>query len=157
MLHILLREDFNKWESLTAEYERQALSIKVPRENSTTTLSEFTVQLDELYTKASFDFNRARVNRDTMNRFLKTVLDDYYEGKNDGIRRAAAIRMAKHYPTPDFYKQAYNVEFIDLYELQFLFDKYYFSLEAVMKSLEAKANSRITNNSLLKLESATVH
>lgn len=156
MLHILLRENFDEWESLIADYKHQALSLKVPRENSTTTLSEFNLALDELFTKASFDFNRARVNHDTMNRFLKNVLDDYYDGKNDKIRKAQAIRYAQNYPTPDFYKEQFNIETINLYELQYLFDKYYYSLEAVMKSLEAKASSRITNNSLLKLEKATV-
>lgn len=157
MLHILLREDFEQWESLIADYERQALSLKVPRENSTTTLSEFNARLDELFTRASFDFNRARINKDVMNRFIKTVSDDYYEGANDKIRKAASLRMIQNYPTPDFYISEYGVENINLYELQYRFDKYYYTMEAVMKSLDAKASSRITTNSLLKLESATIN
>ena len=157
MLHVLLREDFEQWESLIAGYEQQALSLKVPRENSTTTLSEFNSRLDELFTKASFDFNRARVNKDVMNRFIKTVSDDYYEGANDKIRKAAALRMIQNYPTPEFYIAQYGVMNINLFELQYRFDKYYYTMEAVMKSLDAKASSRITTNSLLKLESATIN
>lgn len=152
MLEILLREDLDKWESLIADYEQQALSIKISLENSVTTLSELNSSLDMLYTKATFDFSRTRVNKDAINRYLKSVLDDLYAGTTDKIRKAAAIRYAKEHPVPAHLQPLVNKETVDLYSLQYHFEKFYYAMEAVMKSLEAKTSAKITNNSLLKLE-----
>lgn len=152
MIDVLLRENFEHWESLIADYERQALSIKISQENSVTTLSELNYRLDELYTKATFDHARARVNRDAITRLLKNVLDDFYEGGNDKMRKAAAIRYAQNYPVPSHCMRFAGDDAVDLYSMQFNFERYYYAMEAVMKSLESKASAKITNNSLLKLE-----
>lgn len=148
MLNRLLREDFDMWNSLIASYEHQAISLKVPMENTPTTLKQFNYNVEELYSRALFDYNRSRRNRDAIQRFLKSVLDDAYRGSNAESRKAAGIQYARQYPAPDFWP----TDYVNIFDLEDIFNGYYYMMEGVIKSLEAKAQAKITNNSLLNLE-----
>ncbi|MCD7911039.1 hypothetical protein KC480_05805 [Bacillus velezensis] len=147
VLDRLLSEDFNNWEGLIREYERTNRSLKVPEINEAA-IHEFNVRVEEEYTKALYDFGRARRNKDAIQRLLKTVLEDCYEGRNEQARKAAGIQYARQFPAPDFWYEGS----INLFELEDLFVGYYYSLEATVKSLQAKADAKVTNNSLLKIE-----
>lgn len=147
VLDRLLQENFNQWDELVAEYERTNRSLKVPNVDKTA-LHFFNVKVEEEYTKALYDFGRARRNKDAIQRLIKNVLEDYYKGSNAESRKAAGIQFAKAYPTPDYY----HVSSVNLFDLEDRFVGYYYSLEATIKSLQAKADAKITNNSLLNIE-----
>lgn len=147
VLERLLLIDVAEWDELVSEYERTNRSLKVP-DVEKTALHNFNVQVDEQYTKALYDFGRARRNKDAIQRLIKNVLEDYYKGGNAEARKAAGIQFAKQFPTPDIYP----VATVNLFDLEDLFVGYYYSLEATVKSLAAKAGAKITNNSLLNIE-----
>lgn len=147
VLDRLLSEDFKKWEDLIDEYERTNRSLKVPDINEAA-IHVFNVRIEEEYTKALYDFGRARRNKDAIQRYLKTVLEDFYKGPNEQARKAAGIQFAREFPAPSFWYE----DTVNLFELEDLFVGYYYSLEATVKSLQAKADAKVTNNSLLKIE-----
>jgi hypothetical protein len=148
VLERLLSEDLAHWEALVSEYEARTNALKVPKENSIDTLHDFNVQANELYTRASFDFARARRNKDAIERFVENVLKDYYNGPNELARKAGGIQYARAYPAPDTCRESQ----VNLFDLEDRFRHYYYMMDSVISSLEAKAESKITNNSLLKLE-----
>jgi hypothetical protein len=152
VLERLLSEDFEEWDRLVFQYESMNRALPVPMENTKETLHIFNVRLNDLYTQAYYDFARARRNKDAIERFIENVLKDYYAGPNEVARRAGGIQLARNYPAPDFWPE----ETVDLFEIEDRFKHYFYSLEATIKTLEAKAESRITNNSLLKLEQQLV-
>jgi hypothetical protein len=147
VLERLLQEDFEKWDQLVEEYEQINRSLKVPAVEKTA-LHHFNVRVEEEYTKALYDFGRARRNKDAIQRLIKNVLEDYYKGPNEQARKAAGIQYAKNYPAPD----NYPYPTVNLFDLEDRFLGYYYLLEATVKSLEAKAGAKITNNSLLNIE-----
>ncbi|ARC67288.1 MULTISPECIES: hypothetical protein [Bacillus subtilis group] len=147
VLDRLLSEDFKMWDNLIDEYERTNRSLKVPEINETA-IHFFNVRVEEEYTKALYDFGRARRNKDAIQRLLKSVLEDLYEGKNEQARKAGGIQYAREFPAPEFWHE----ETVNLFDLEDLFVGYYYSLEATVKSLQAKADAKVTNNSLLKIE-----
>lgn len=147
VLERLLQEDFTHWEELVKEYERVNRTLKVPSVEKIA-LHQFNVRVEEEYTKALYDFGRARRNKDAIQRLLKNVLEDYYKGQNEQARKAAGIQYARQIPTPDYYP----LPTVNLFDLEDLFVGYYYSLEATIKSLQAKADAKITNNSLLNIE-----
>lgn len=151
VLERLLQEDIAKWDTLVAEYERTNKSLKVPAVDKTE-LYFFNVRVEEQYTKAMYDFGRARRNKDAIQRLLKMVLEDYYKGPNEQARKAAGIQYARSFPAPENYKD----ETVNLFDLEDLFVGYYYSLESTVKSLQAKADAKITNNSLLNIEKTIV-
>jgi hypothetical protein len=151
VLERLLQEDFLQWDALVADYEQQNRILKVPAIDRTA-LHYFNYHVEELYTKSVYDFGRARRNRDAIQRLLKTVIDDYYKGSNDQARKAAGIQFARNYPVPEYFPFS-NVNLFDM-EDQFI--GYFNAMEATIKSLEAKAGAKITNNSLLNLENTIV-
>ena len=148
VLERLLQENFDEWDQLVADYEQTNRSLKVPPVEKTA-LHHFNVRVEEEYTKALYDFGRARRNKDAIQRLIKNVLEDYYKGPNDQARRAAGIQYAKNYPAPD----NYPAPTVNLFDLEDRFLGYYYMMEATVKSLQAKADARITNNSLLNIES----
>lgn len=148
MIDFLLRQDVPYWDHLVNAYEVESKTLKVPSENSIPSLSEFNRALEELYSRAIFDFNRARTNHDAIKRFLKTVLEDAYQGTNDMSRKAAGIQHARRYPAPEYYHQQY----VNLFNMETQFAYHFFMMEGVVKSIEAKMAAKVTNNSLLKLE-----
>jgi len=151
VLERLLQEDFTRWDILIDEYEQMNRSLKVPSVDKTA-LHHFNVRVEEEYTKALYDFGRARRNKDAIQRLIKNVLEDYYKGPNEQARRAAGIQYARNYPAPDFY----HSPTVNLFDLEDRFLGYYYALEATVKSLEAKASAKITSNSLLNIEKSIV-
>jgi hypothetical protein len=143
----LLRENFNRWDELIAHYEQTNRTLKVPPVEKIS-LHLFNVQVEEEYTKALYDFGRARRNKDAIDRLLDMTLKDYYKGSNELSRKAGGIQYAKIYPTPEDYPQPT----VNLFDLEDRFAGYYYSLDATVKSLQAKASAKITNNSLLNIE-----
>jgi hypothetical protein len=148
VLDRLLNEDFSYWDQLVDRYEMENKNLPVPYENSTETLHQFNIQLNDLYTRAYYDFARARRNKDAIERFIENVLKDYYAGPNEIARKAGGIQYAKKYPAPDFWHE----ETVNLFDIEDRFREYYYSMEATIKTLEAKADSKITGNALLKIE-----
>ncbi|SFJ63655.1 hypothetical protein SAMN02799624_05294 [Paenibacillus sp. UNC496MF] len=148
VLERLLSEDLVAWEQLVSDYEMHTVALKVPRENSIESLHDFNIRANELYTRASFDFARARRNKDAIERFVENVLKDYYNGPNELARKAGGIQYARAFPAPDAWREPH----VNLFDLEDRFRHYYYMMDSVISSLEAKAESRITNNSLLKLE-----
>lgn len=144
----LLQEDLDDWYALVSQYEQQNLNLPVPQDNSVDSLHQFNCDINELYTKAYYDYARARRNKDGLERLIDNVLKDLYPGKNELERKAAGIQFAKHYPA----RHGSMLDAIDLFELEDHFSYFYHSLEATIQTLKAKAESKITNNSLLKIE-----
>jgi hypothetical protein len=148
VLERLLLEDLDDWEKIIANLEQRNLNLKVPLENTKTTLHHFNCQLNELYTEVQYYFARARRNKDAIERLIDNVLKDHYKGGNDRERRAAGIQFAQKYPAPvGFYPET-----VDLFYLEDKFKWFYYSLESIIQSLNAKAGAKITNNSLLKID-----
>lgn len=147
VLERLLSEDFYHWDTLVREYEESNKKLKVPSVDKTE-LHFFNVDVEAQYTKALYDFGRARRNRDAIQRLIKNVVEDYYKGPNEQARKAAGIQFAKKFPAPE----NHHLETVNLYDLEDQFIGYYNALEATIKSLEAKASAKITNNSLLNIE-----
>lgn len=148
MIDFLLRQDIPYWDHLVHAYEMESKALKVPAENSIPSLQAFNVALEELYSRAIFDYNRARTNFDAIKRFLKTVLEDAYQGNNDMSRKAAGIQHARRYPAPEYHHQAT----VNLFDMETQFAYHFYMMEGVVKSIEAKQGAKVTNNSLLKLE-----
>jgi hypothetical protein len=148
MLQRLLNENLSEWMRIVAAYETDNRRLLVPADNSVETLHVFNVEINNLYTNAYYDYARARRNKDAIDRFLDAVLKDRYSGANEAARRGAAIEKAKEYP--------FNDETIDLFELQDVFHHLYLMMDATIQTLKAKADSKVTNNSLLKLEKSII-
>lgn len=147
VLDRLLSEDFYHWDTLVMKYENTNKTLKVPGIDRTE-LHHFNVAVEKQYTEALYDFGRARRNKDAIQRLIKNVLEDYYKGPNEQARKAAGIQFAKRFPAPENHHEST----VNLYDLEDRFIGYYNSLEATIKSLEAKASAKITNNSLLNIE-----
>lgn len=147
VLERLLHEDLSQWEHIVQHYETKNRSLKVPAVEKTA-LHHFNVSVEETYTEALYEFGRARRNKDAIQRLLKNVLDDYYKGPNPDARKAAGIQFAKAYPAPP----NYPTSTVNLFDLEDQFIGFYYSLEATIKSLQAKSDAKITNNSLLNIE-----
>lgn len=148
ILERLLQEDFISWEDKIHSYEMQNINLKVPMENSPTSLHFFNIGVNELYTQVIHDFGRARRNKDAIQRLLKSVLEDYYKGSNEQARKAAGIQYARNYPAPE----NHPAPAVNLFELEDIFNGIFYSLESTVKSLQAKADAKITSNSLLNIE-----
>jgi hypothetical protein len=144
----LCNEDFELWEETVKQYEIENKKILVPSDNSVDTLHNFNIKLNELYTKAYYEYARSRRNKDAIERLIDNVLKQFTEGKNEAARKAAAIDYAKNFPNPS---ESFS-ETVDLFYLEDRFLYFYYSLDATIQTLKAKAESKITNNSLLKLE-----
>jgi hypothetical protein len=147
VLERLLQEDFNRWDTLVAEYERTNRSLKVPNLDKSA-LHNFNQQVEEQYHNAVHDFGRARRNKDAIARLIDNTLKDYYKGANEIARKAAGIQFARNFPAPEWYPHPT----VNLFDLEDRFVGYYYSLNATVKSLEAKADAKITTNSLLNIE-----
>ncbi|WP_067923923.1 hypothetical protein [Alicyclobacillus shizuokensis] len=152
VLERLLMEDLHAWDKLVADYEERNRKLVVPMENTTETLHIFNIQLSELYTQVYYDFARAKRNRDAIQRFLESVLKDYYSGPNPDARRAGGIQFAREYPAPEFWP----FPKVNLFEIEDIWNKYYYLLDATIATLKMKAESKITNNSILRLEKQLV-
>jgi hypothetical protein len=148
VLERLLNEDFQNWDKLMLYYEDKNKKLRVPSENTSETLHTFNINLNELFTEASYDFARARRNKEAIERLLESTLKDYYKGSNELARKAGGIQYARVYPAPDFWPQ----ETINLFDLEDQFRHYFYTMDSTMKTLEQKAGGKITNNSLLRLE-----
>lgn len=151
VLERLLQEDASEWKRLIDQYELINKNLKVPSVEKTA-LHHFNVSVEETYTQALYDFGRARRNRDAIQRLLKNTLEDLYKGSTQQARKAAGIQFARAFPAPE----NYPFPTVDLFVLEDQFNEYYYSLEATIKSLQAKADAKITNNSLLNIESNVV-
>lgn len=143
----LLSEDFIEWDRLTTEYEQTNRSLKVPAVDRGA-LHKFNQDVEEQYSKAVYDYGRARRNKDAIDRLIEMTLKDYYAGNNEIARKAGGIQFARAFPTPE----NYPTETVNLFDLQDRFVGYYYSMQATVKSLEAKAGAKITNNSLLNID-----
>jgi hypothetical protein len=151
VLERLLAEDPLHWYNIISNHENNNKSLKVPAVEKLA-LHTFNVRVEESYTQALYDFGRARRNKDAIQRLLKNVLEDYYKGANEQARRAAGIQFAKAFPAPE----SYHSPTVNLFDLEDMFVGHFYSLEATVKSLQAKADAKITNNSLLNIERDTV-
>jgi len=149
MIDRLLREPLDDWFLLVAHYETDNKKLPVPFDNSIENLYVFNSKLNELYTNCYYDYARAKRNKDAIERLIENVLKDYYTGKNDAIRRAAGIQYAQAFPLVDG-------ETINLFALEDAFNGIFYSLDATIQVLKAKAESKITNNSLIKLEKSLI-
>jgi hypothetical protein len=147
VLERLLNTDFSDWDRLIDEYERTNRSLKVP-ELDRIALHHFNQQVEDLYSRAVYDFGRARRNKDAIERLIENTLKDLYKGGNELARKAAGIQFARSFPAPE----SYPFPTVDLFELQDRFVGFYYSMDATVKSLTAKADAKITNNSLLNHE-----
>lgn len=151
VLERLLSEDFNQWDELVAYYEQKNRTLKVPSVDKTE-LHHFNVQVEEEYSKAVYDYGRARRNKDAIQRLIENTLKDLYKGANEPARKAAGIQMAKNFPTPE----NYPYPTVNLFDLEDRFTGYYYALQATVQSLQAKADAKITNNSLLNVEQKVI-
>lgn len=148
----LLGEDFHYWDTLTQNYEDESKNLRVPSENSIDTLHDFNIRLNDLHTRAVYDYSRARRNKEAMERLMESVLKDYYQGSNEIARKAGGIQYARAFPAPDFWHE----ETVNLFDIQDKFSGYFYSMESTVKACLEKTNSKITNNALLNLESKLV-
>ncbi|GAK41951.1 hypothetical protein TCA2_4443 [Paenibacillus sp. TCA20] len=150
IIDIILRENFMAWNRLTFEYEQETKNLRVPSENTAETLLDFNVRLDELNTRAVYDFGRIRKLKDIMDSLLESVLKDLYAGPNDAARKAGGIQHARAFPVT-----GYPFEAVNLYELQDNILSNYYSMQSTVRALEGKMGAKITNNALLKNELAS--
>jgi hypothetical protein len=147
VLERLLQENYATWDQTVAYYENLNKSLKVPAVDKTA-LHHFNVSVEEAYTQALYEFGRARRNKDAIARLIDTTMKDYYKGSNELARKAAGIQFARQFPAPE----NYPTPTVNLFELEDQILGYYYSLEATVKSLQAKGDAKITNNSLLNIE-----
>ena len=148
----LLSENLNDWYQLIYDYESQNKKLLVPSDNSVDTLHHFNIQINELYTKTYYDYARARRNKDAIERYVDAVLKEYSTGSNDSQRKQSGVKKAKEFPIP----HSFADETVDLFELQDHFTYFFYMMDATIQTLKAKAESKITNNSLLKLEKTII-
>lgn len=151
-LRHLLMEDFDELDRIAFEFESRNRALKVPHENNTSTLHEFNININELYTEVEYEFAKARAYKDAIARIIENVLKDYYKGTNEIARKAAGYQLARKYPVGEFYHEPY----INLFDLEHRINRYYNSLESSVKILKAKAEAKITNNSLLNIERSLI-
>ena len=144
MINILMGEDFIEWDNQILLLRERVSNLKVPNENSPVTLHNFNIETEALYTEVQLLYGRSRALKDAIARLIKNVLENAYEGRSSDLRRAAGIQYAENYP--------YQDRTVNLFHLDYRYSEYMYSLEAMIKSLEAKMNAKITNNSLLNLE-----
>ncbi len=140
--------DFQDWDAKVQYYEQRIKNLPVPRENNTTTLFLFNQQIDEILSTASYDYARARSNKESIEAFLESIFKDYYEGANESARKAAGIQYARHYPAPD----EHHSPFVNLYDIRDQLFYYFYMMSATISALTGKRDAKITNNALLKLE-----
>lgn len=152
VLDRLLQVDLVYWDNMIYDYEQRNRNLKVPNENTTSTLHDFNIRVNDFLTEALYEFGRARRNKDAIQRLIENITKDYYQGPNEHARKAAGIQFARQFPTPDNYPYP-NV---NLFDLEDKFVGYYYSLEATVKSLQAKGDAKVTNNSLLKIEQSII-
>jgi hypothetical protein len=148
----LLNEDLNEWHRIVQSYEQKNKALLVPSDNSVDTLHDFNIRISELYTETYYDYARSRRNKDALERLIDSIFKDSYSGKNEAARKAQAISRIYAYPVPGSLIE----ETIDLYELLDYFSYFYLMLDATIQTLKAKSDSKITNNSLLKLEKSII-
>jgi len=157
VLQRLLEIDLDLWDKKINFFEESSKELKVPMENNTITLHEFNLKLNDLYSEVVYWYYEARRNKDAIERLLETILKDYYKGQNELARKAAGIQLARGYPIhnipfiPINHRCVYN-EKVNLFDLEDIINGHYYKLAATIKSLQAKAEAKITNNSLIKLE-----
>lgn len=147
LLKRLLREDIVEWERTVRQYEKENRALPIPKEITVETLHQFNTNINDLFTKASYDYARSKSNLDTADRMLDIVLKEIHEGKTDAIRKALAVEFAKNYPNP-FDPE----ETVDLFEIYDIWNRIFNYMQATMDTLRFKADAKITSNSLLKLE-----
>lgn len=152
MLSRLLLEDKKSWDQTCEDLNLKNFSLRVPTVNDITTLHTFNVELSELFTLVQYHFNKARRNKDAIERIIENVLKDYYKGSNEAARRAAGLQYAQKYPIPESIAHFFETETVNLFTLEDEINGYYYSLDAILKSLHHKASAKITNNSLLNIE-----
>lgn len=151
VIDILLRENMFHWNDLTLNYEIETKNLKVPKENSTVTLLDFNMKLDDLYTRAAYDYGRIRRLKDIMDGLLESILKDLYGGANDAARRAGGIQRARNFPV-----DGYEFQTVNLYDLQANILNLYYSMQATIKAIEGKLGAKITSNFLLKIENELI-
>lgn len=110
--------------------------------------------MNDLFTRAYYDFAKARRNKDAITRFIEAVLDDYYSGPNPQARKAGGIQYARAFPVPSGVQ--WNEPTVNLFDVEDRFKDYFYRMEATIKILEAKAGAKITNNSMLKIDRSVV-
>lgn len=150
VLKTLLALNFEELQGITSNFEARNRTIKVPNENSPTTLHMFNMQLSELHTDVEYELGRARGYRDAIARLIDAVLKDNYVGKNELERKAAGYRFCRQYPTDGYHYE----NSVNLFDLEFQINEFYNSLDSSVKILHAKSSARITSNSLLNIDRA---
>lgn len=150
MIDRILYQNPNLWEERIDGFVARNREIRIKNENSTTNLFEFNQSLTHLHDEVCHDYYRARAFTDsldkTIDRVIKSVGND--EGKNESARRAIGIGRCQTY--------TFNGLVLNLYDLLDRWSYIEHVLDAIMKSIRFKAESKITNNSLLNLERSLV-
>jgi hypothetical protein len=150
VLERLLREDLQAWEDRVTHFETRNRKLRVPMENTTQTLHHFNVEINDLYSETYYWFARARSNRDSIVRLLESVLKDYYRGSNPEQRKAGGYQLARHYPAPEFYGQPA----VNLFDLEDRLNEFFNRMDALIWTIRAKSDSKVTNNSILKIDAS---
>lgn len=153
VLRTLLSLNFNFLNEKALSFEERNKSIKVPKDNTPTTLHIFNMSISELYTEAEYEFGRARAYKDAIERLIESTLRGNYSGKNEAERKSAAYFYCQHYPSYGFAVE----DTVNLFDLEYLIHDYFNSLEATIKGLNAKSSARITSNSLLNIDRALLN
>lgn len=153
VLRTLLNVDFNELNEKADNFEMRNRQIKVPQENTPTTLHIFNMQLSELYTEVEYEFARVRAYKDAIERLIEATLKGAFTGKNEAERKANAYFYCQNYPTNGFSVD----DKVNLFDLEYLISNHYNRLEASVKVLQAKSSAKITSNSLLNIERSLVN
>lgn len=149
MIKRILSESAMEWEENIVLLSSLNSQARVQSENSHETLHELNVRLSELYDRLMPFYSRARAYNDALERLIDRTIKGETEGKNEAERRAKGIANCR-----TFIVQYPEVEYpCNLYDLRDQWAFYYEQLDSIVRAVRFKADAKITNNSLLSMES----
>lgn len=150
VLERLLTLDHEWWEQRIAYYKKRNYELKVPLENTPSTLHQFNIEINALYTEAEYDYAEARRNKDAIERLIESILKDFYPGPNEQARRAGGWQYARKFPTQGIGSE----ETVNLFDIEDKINGYYESMKSTIQIIKEKSNAKITNNSLILIENS---
>ncbi|MGF0347664.1 hypothetical protein ACQR3P_28905 [Rhodococcus sp. IEGM1300] len=152
MIKRILNESRMEWEENILLFNSLNMQARVSEENTPQTLHELNVRLSGLFDRVMPYYGRARAYNDVLDRLIDRTIKVESEGKNEAERRANGINACRkfivHYPDTDYET--------NLFDLRDQWSLYYEQLDSIVKSLRFKSDAKITNNSLLSMESKLI-
>ena len=138
---LILRQD--EWAEIEAAYEREVLSITIPQDITEGVIKLLLSRIDEVLTRAQFDYARSKRAYENLERRLKTRTKAYYvdfkASYSDKTADAHATKRVDDEGLTHQVQEAYN--------------RYTF-MDAVISVLDAKRSMLITDSGILKIEAS---